>query len=143
MIVLDASVIIAAVVADEPLHMQAETQFARWQTRAERFIAPPLYRAEVTAVCRKLVIQQRYSPIDAREILMQMLSFPIEIISHQTLYLRAYDLANAYAFSRAYDTQYIALAELCACTCWTADQRLVNTVSRSLPFVHWIGEEDD
>ena len=48
MIVLDASVIIAAVVADEPLHMQAETQFARWQTRAEHFFAPPLYRAEVT-----------------------------------------------------------------------------------------------
>ena len=140
MIVLDASIVIAAVVADEPLHTQVQAQFVRWQKHEEQFIAPPLYHAEVTAVCRKLVIQQRYSPIDAREILMQMLTFPIEIMNHQSLYLRAYDLANAYALSRAYDTQYIALAELYACTCWTADQRLVNTVSRSLPFVHWIGE---
>lgn len=140
MIVLDASIIIAAVVADEPLHRQVQSQLIQWQTRGEQFIAPPLYRAEVTAVCRKLVIQQRYSPIDAREILMQMLAFPVEILSYQAMYVRAYELANAYALSRAYDTQYIALAEQCACECWTADQRLVNTVSRSLPFVHWIGE---
>lgn len=105
MIVLDASIVIATVVADEPLNTQVQAQLVRWQTRAEQFIAPPLYRAEVTAVCRKLVTQQRYSPLDAREILMQMLSFPIEIMNHQALYLRAYDLANAYALSRAYDTR--------------------------------------
>jgi len=101
MIVLDASIVIAAIVADEPLHTQVQAQFVRWQKQEEQFIAPPLYHAEVTAVCRKLVIQQRYSLIDAREILMQMLTFPVEIMNHQSLYLRAYDLANSYALSRA------------------------------------------
>jgi predicted nucleic acid-binding protein len=48
MIVLDASVIIAAVVADEPLHMQAQTQLARWHTRAEHFITACVHLTNLT-----------------------------------------------------------------------------------------------
>jgi predicted nucleic acid-binding protein len=104
-------------------------------------IAPPLLYAEVTAVCRKLVVQQRFNQADGQHILAQMLSFPIETISHHAMYLRAFELANLYALSRAYDTQYIALAEMQQCEFWTVDQRIVQTVSHQLPFVRWIGEE--
>jgi predicted nucleic acid-binding protein len=142
MIVVDASIVIAAVVSDEPLHSHVQRKLLDWQVRNEQCIAPPLFYAEITAVCRKLVMQQRYSPLDARDILHQMLMFPVEIISHHDIYVRAFDLANAHGLSRAYDTQYIALAQSSACDCWTADQRLVNTVSRSLPFVRWVGEDN-
>ena len=39
----------------------------------------------------------------------------------------------------AYDTAYLALAQLDRCDFWTADRRLYNTVKEELPWVKWIG----
>ena len=40
----------------------------------------------------------------------------------------------------AYDAHYLALAESRQCECWTADERLWNTVKKDLPWVHWVGQ---
>ncbi len=42
---------------------------------------------------------------------------------------------------RAYDAQYLALAEQTRLAFWTADQRLVNAArGAGANWVHWIGE---
>ena len=41
----------------------------------------------------------------------------------------------------AHDAHYLALAESQRCECWTADERLRNTVKRELAWVRWIGED--
>jgi predicted nucleic acid-binding protein len=44
---------------------------------------------------------------------------------------------------RAYDTAYLALAQLRNCEFWTADKRLFNAVSGELDWVRWLGDYAD
>ena len=56
------------------------------------------------------------------------------------LYDRALQIADQFNLGAVYDAHYLALAQLLGCDLWTADQRLINTVSGKLPFVRWIGD---
>lgn len=49
-------------------------------------------------------------------------------------------LAQEFNRPRAYDTAYLALAELRRCEFWTADERLYNSVRDRLDWVHWVGD---
>ena len=50
------------------------------------------------------------------------------------------ELVERLRLSAAYDAHYVALAEVRRCECWTADERLWNSVKRQLPMVRWVGE---
>jgi predicted nucleic acid-binding protein len=52
--------------------------------------------------------------------------------------LRALEIMERFALPSAYDAHYLALAETRQCECWTADERLWNTVKKELSWVHWI-----
>jgi predicted nucleic acid-binding protein len=54
--------------------------------------------------------------------------------------LRALELMQLFSLPSAYDAHYLALAESRQCECWTADERLWNTVRRHLPWLRWIGQ---
>ena len=51
-VVVDANIVIAFGLADEPLHMQANQILSAWKTAGERLAAPRLFRSEITAVVR-------------------------------------------------------------------------------------------
>jgi predicted nucleic acid-binding protein len=104
-------------------------------------LAPPLFRPEVTSVIRRLLFVKRLTEPYAREALDRSLRFPVLITdAGDALQKRAFDIAIALQHSRAYDSQYIALAEFNQCELWTADRRLVNGSRRRFPSVRWLGD---
>jgi predicted nucleic acid-binding protein len=55
--VVDANILIAFALADEPLFSQATLLLSHWQSTKEPLVAPRLFRSEITAVVRKVVYQ--------------------------------------------------------------------------------------
>jgi hypothetical protein len=53
---------------------------------------------------------------------------------------RALELMDRFGLPMAYDAHYLTLAEFQRCECWTADERLSNTVKKELGWMRWIGE---
>jgi len=57
------------------------------------------------------------------------------------LLLAALRWAERLGQSKAYDAQYVALAEQMGAELWSADQRLVNALqAQEVSWAHWIGE---
>ncbi len=138
-LVVDANILIAFGLADEPLHMQANQMLSVWRTPGERLTAPRLFRSEITAVVRKAVYQQRLTPEQGRSMLAQLLLYPVEFYEDDGLLKEAYDLAVRFNHPRAYDTQYMALAEQLDFEFWTADERLVNSTQGQFNRIRWLG----
>lgn len=104
-------------------------------------VAPPLFRAEVTSTIRRWLFMGAIDEQYAREAVRRSLRFPVEIaVDFDALQLRAFDIATRLQQSRAYDTQYLALAEFRRCDFWTADKRFVNAAQRDFGNVRWIGD---
>jgi predicted nucleic acid-binding protein len=139
-VVVDANIMIAFGLVEEPLHTQAKQILSTWQTTGEHLTAPRLFRSEITAVVRKAVYQQRISPQQGRNILAQLLNYPVEFYEDDALLKEAYELAVRFNRPRAYDTQYMALASRLQCDFWTADERLVNSTQGEFTHIRWIGD---
>lgn len=138
-VVVDANILIAFVVADEPLHYQAKQLITFWHEAHIDLIAPRLFRSEITAVIRKAVYQQRITVEQGRILLKQVLAYPIEFYEDDGLLREAYELAVRFNRPRAYDSQYMALAERFDCEFWTADERLVNSTQSQFRWIRWLG----
>jgi predicted nucleic acid-binding protein len=138
-VVVDANVLIAFGLANEPLHTQANQILSVWKAGRERLTAPRLFRSEITAVVRKVVYQGRMTPEQGRTMLAQLLIYPVEFHEDDTLLKEAYELAVRFNRPRAYDTQYMALAERLQCDFWTADERLVNSTQAQFSRIRWLG----
>ncbi len=138
-VVVDANILIAFGLADEPLHTQANQILSAWKTAGESLTAPRLFRSEITAVVRKVVYQQRMTPEQGRNLLAQFLIYPVEFHEDDALLKEAYELAVRFNRPRAYDTQYMALAERLNCEFWTADERLVHSTQMQFSHIRWLG----
>ena len=49
-------------------------------------------------------------------------------------------MAKRFNRPQAYDSHYLALAEMLGLELWTADERLYNAVKDALPWVKWLGD---
>ena len=137
---VDASLFLS-IVLDDPHQATASRLWEGWLSAGTQLVAPPLFYAEITSVIRLSNHRGDLSPLAAHEILSAGLSSPIEIWpDSRALQPRALDLAARFGHPRAYDAQYLAVAELLGCELWTVDRRLVNSVSSHLPWVHYVGE---
>src|SRR5258708_32498327 len=92
-VVVDANILIAFGLADEPLHTQANQIFTACYTTKEPLTAPRLFRSEITAVVRKAVYQQRITPEQGRVMLARLLVYPVEFHEDNDLLKEAYELA--------------------------------------------------
>jgi predicted nucleic acid-binding protein len=138
-VVVDSNILIAFGLSDEPLHTQANQILATWKAAGTPLAAPRLFRSEITAVVRKVVYQQRITHKQGREMLVRLLSYPVEFHEDDALLKSAYELAEEYNRPRAYDAQYLALAQRLSCEFWTADERLFNAVKDRFPGIRWLG----
>ena len=112
-----------------------------WVRERTRLLAPPLFRAEVTSVIRERVYRGEMQADDAGAALIGSFGWPIAIRDlGDSLQRRAFDIATQFNRPKAYDGQYLALAELLGCELWTGDRRLINVVAGKLPWLHWIGD---
>lgn len=137
--VIDANILIAFGLSDEPLHTQANQILLSWASAGTTLIAPRLFRSEITAVVRKAVYQQRITHEQGRAMLARLLLYPVEFYEDDALLKSAYELAGEFNRPRAYDAQYLALAKRLSCEFWTADERMFNAVKDKFPNIRWLG----
>ena len=138
-VVVDANILIAFGLSDEPLHAQANQILSAWASAGTTLAAPRLFRSEITAVVRKAVYQQRITYEQGRGMLARLLVYPVEFHEDDALLKSAYELAETFNRPRAYDAQYLALAQRLSCEFWTADERLFNGVRGQFPGSRWLG----
>ena len=93
----------------------------------------------MAATLRKNVFRRRLSLEDGEILIKQAFAYEVNLYFSPALAKRAYQIAEGQGLPTAYDAQYLAVAEHLNCEFWTADQKLVNSVSATLPWVRWIG----
>lgn len=138
-VVIDANILIIFGLSDEPLHTQANEVLSRWHITGTSLVAPRLFRSEITAVVRKAVYQTRITHEQGRAMLAKLLAYPVEFYEDDALLKLAYEIAQTYNRPRAYDAQYLALAQRLSCEFWTADERLFNAVRSGFSGIRWLG----
>lgn len=136
---VDASLIIRTLIPDS-YSEEATALLEIWQRGGTSLIAPALLAFEVTSVLRRLVYLQAVSPTLGDDAYAQFLRIPIRLSTRPAIFPLAWKLAHEFNRPRAYDTAYIALAQLVGCDFWTADERLYNAVRHQLLRVKWIGD---
>jgi len=137
---VDASVALLWLVY-EPLTSTARLLRRHCREQDVLMIAPPLFRPEVTSTIRRWLFTGKVTEDYARDSIRRSLQFPVSLTeAGDALQLRAFDIATLLNRPRAYDSQYLALAEFNQCQLWTADKRFVNAAQRTFPRVRWLGE---
>ncbi len=137
-IVLDSGMLIASVFIEE-YTPQAKKLIQKLQSDKATFVAPHLLIYELVSTIRKGVYQGRILPHEAILIRDKLLNFPVTLYFDQPLLKRAYDMATELNRVRAYDTQFLALAERLGCDFWTTDERFYNSANVRYPNIQFIG----
>jgi len=88
----------------------------------ERLLAPPLFLAECTSVIREASFEGVLTLPQAAEVVATLVDLPVTLVMNRSIYGRALDLATRFQLRRAYDTQYLAAAEIERCELLTVDR---------------------
>ncbi len=116
MIVVDASVVVSALLVDRP-----EGEAARQALRSDGAHAPHLLDVEVTSAVRRWVLAGRLTVEEARSSIRDLADLAITRHGHEPLLGRVLELRDAVS---AYAGTYVALAELLGATMVTGNHRL-------------------
>ena len=97
-----------------PYQRTADVDRAWFQLLAsgQRLLAPPLFLAECTSVIREASFEGALTPARAAEAVAALVELPVTLVMNRSIYGRALDLATRFQLRRAYDTQYLAAAEI-------------------------------
>ncbi len=101
-------------------------------------VGPPLLYAETVSVLRLRVYRRELSSLEGESRVGRFLGLGIEQRNPSQLQTVAWEMARRFNHPRAYDAQYLAVAELEGCELWTVDRRLYNSVKSSLPWVRLV-----
>lgn len=135
---VDASLTLKLVL-EEPDSDAAYALWVEWKARRVMVIAPTLWAYEVTSVIRNRVYRGKLSPDLEGELFAAVHQLPVRLMAPPGLHQRASELARHFNRPTAYDSHYLALAEIYGCPFWTADERLFNALREELAWVHWLG----
>jgi predicted nucleic acid-binding protein len=115
-LVVDASVVVAALVDAGPDGAWAETQLASGQ-----LLAPHLMPAEVANILRRAGLAGDISADVASMAHADLLDLPVELVAYEPVAPRVWELRGTLT---AYDAWYVALAESLDLPLATLDRRL-------------------
>ena len=135
-IVVDSSVVIKWFVT-EPLSEEARRVLEGYQSGALTLIAPDLLAAEIGNIVWKKFRLQGLAKQDAEQIIAAFRELNIELTPNVELLEDALRIAMTHERT-VYDSMYIALSEREKCVFITADERLVNAVSKAFPKTVWV-----
>jgi predicted nucleic acid-binding protein len=138
-VVVDASLALKWI-EQEPYSAEASALLENWRLRHCRLLAPALFAYEATNAIAKRVRREQLTLEAAKQRLAALLENGPALEQDPGINLRALEIMERFALPSAYDAHYLALAETRQCECWTADERLWNTVKKELSWVHWIGQ---
>ncbi|MBM3142512.1 MAG: type II toxin-antitoxin system VapC family toxin [Chloroflexi bacterium] len=117
-----------------------DTLILQWHAQGIKLITAPLFHAEVTSVLREQVYHKKLLPQEGEQAFVTFLQLAVETINEQAVYTLAWELAKKFNLPRAYDMQYLAVAELKDCEFWTNDRRLVNSLQDKVPRLKLAGD---
>jgi predicted nucleic acid-binding protein len=113
----------------------------RWQRAGFKLCAPTLWAYEITSAIAKMVHFKHLSAVTGRDGLRLAYQLGVELMPpNEDQALKALDWTERLERAAAYDSFYLALAEMLGCELWTVDQRLVNAAAQS--WVRLVEEPD-
>lgn len=131
---VDASLALKLVLLEDDSD-RAEALWANWITQDITVIAPYLLAYEVSSVIRNKIYCGKITSEDGDLAFAKVHAQGIVLLHPKELAPTAWDLARQFNRPTAYDSQYLALAQILDCELWTADKRLYNAVHDTLPWV--------
>lgn len=140
-IVIDTNLLVAPSLP-LPYGELAARRILSWRIEEQRLIAPVLMEYELTTLLRKAVFHGWMDTITAANTLRDLLLAGPELIGPDVgLDQDALHWAQRVGQSKAYDSQYLALAAREGAPLWTADRRLAQAArGAGLDWVNWIGD---
>jgi predicted nucleic acid-binding protein len=119
---------------------KAQHLWDAWIDAGIEIVAPPLLAFEGTSViCSRMYRGQ--VPAEEAELMFKAFHLlGVRFLYPEGLHERAWEMAKRFNRPQAYDSHYLALAEILGLELWTADERLYNTVKHELSWVEWLGD---
>lgn len=125
-VVVDAN-FVAALLFPLPHSARADGKRAAWTAAGERLAAPTLMEYEVCSTLRRAVIAGWVEAERVPDLIAQVRRLDIEIVPPTTeLHAAALRWAERLGRTRAYDAQYMAVAEEFRADLWTGDVKLFH-----------------
>ena len=110
-----------------------------WIDADTEIVAPSLLAFEGTSVIRNRM-HRGLVPAEEAELMFKAFHLlGVRFLYPAGLHQKAWELAKRFNRPQAYDSHYLALAEILGLELWTADERLYNSVKDELPWVKWLG----
>lgn len=142
-VVVDASVAVKWVVMESHT-IQARALLLACSEHLRPIVGPPHFAGEVANALlqrtRSRELARRLSSSEAQRALQTFLSVTIEQRAPAGIYDDAYQFAVELNLPTVYDSLYVVLARMLGAELWTADQRLINALGSSAPWVRFIGD---
>lgn len=136
-VVIDASFALNLILpGTRQTHFQ--TLIEQWEKDGMVLYAPALWLYEITSALSKAVHFGDLTSDEGKRVLALVQKLGVQLRPPDDVQA---DLAFAWTMrlprGAAYDSFYLALAEMLECELWTADKRLYNAAA--VPWVHWAG----
>lgn len=136
---VDASLVLKLILVEADSAI-AHQLWSTWIDAGVDVVAPPLFAFEGTSVLCSKVYRGLILPQEADLMFTALHLLGVRLVYPEGLHQRAWELARRFNRPQAYDSHYLALAELLGLELWTADDRLYNTVKDALS---WVKRFDD
>ena len=141
-VVVDASIAVNFLLT-QAYSVEAEQCLERWESVREMLYALGHWYAEVVSALQFAVYQRKLNSQDAQTLVDVLPELGVQVVQPPADLLKAsLRWAERLGQNKAYDAQYVALAEQLKAELWSADQRLIHALKeQGIPWAHWIGEE--
>ena len=110
-----------------------------WVDADVKIVAPFLLAFEGTSVIRNKMYRGLVPPEEGELMFKAFHLLGVRLLHPDGLHQRAWELAKQFNHPQAYDSHYLALAEILDLELWTGDERLYNAVQDKLSWVRWLG----
>lgn len=134
-IVLDNSVLLKWFVRDEEYRKEALSLLKKFTQKEIRFLVPELILYEAVNAFNSFVKAGRISRQSANRYLKKLSDLNFTIVDFSQLMQLSLRYAHKYDIS-VYDASYLAIAKTQKLPFYTADEKLLNKVSKSFKKIH-------
>ena len=124
---LDSNVLVAWVLPDG---RRSAGEFIASLQRVDTLLATPLLLPECTSVLRREVFYRRLLHEEALALLDRLITLPLVLINSAAQFERGLELSRRFQHKKAYDMQYLAVAELTGSNLVTMDRGMRHAATQ-------------
>ncbi len=136
---VDANLALKLVIIEED-SPKVQQLWEGWIDTNVEIVAPPLLAFEGTSVICNKMHRGLVPPEEAELMFKAFHLLGVTYLYPDDLHQEAWALAKRFGRPQAYDSHYLALAEILGLELWTADERLYNTVRHDISWIKWLGD---